>query len=278
MAQTLSEPRPNRRADRHHRLRLDRPGHAAADRAPLHLRPAPGLRHRPAPTSTGPSSSSAACTSSTARSRRDNYRELLTAALPRRTRLLRQPLGRHQLARPDAPLPRARRPLHRHRRRAVGGALLRPLARRRPTAPTTRCARPCGPRSAPTPAGPPPSAAAAPTPAWCRGCSRRRCSGSPPTLGAAGRGAARPRRLGAADAVARASRACTSPSATPRPGATPSRWHASSTPGRSRASSPRASSRPSSAGARHETLVPAERPPARAAAARRRSTSTRRAC
>ena len=46
----LSQPRPHRRADRHHRLRLDRPGHAAADRAALHLRPAPGARHRAAPT------------------------------------------------------------------------------------------------------------------------------------------------------------------------------------------------------------------------------------
>ena len=42
----LSEPRPHRRPGRDHRLRLDRPGHAAADRAALHLRPAPGARHR----------------------------------------------------------------------------------------------------------------------------------------------------------------------------------------------------------------------------------------
>ena len=75
------------------------------------------------------------------------------AALPRRPGLLREPLGRHQLARADAAHPRARRPLHRHRHRALGGALLRPLARRRPTAPTTRCARRCGRRSGRTPGG-----------------------------------------------------------------------------------------------------------------------------
>ena len=69
-------------------------------------------------------------------------------------------------------------------------------------------------------------------------------------------GAGGPRRLGAADARRSGSRACTSPSATPRPGATPSRSAASSTPGRSRASSPRASSRPSSAGGRTRRWFP----------------------
>ena len=46
-------------------------------------------------------------------------------------RLLRQPVGRHLLARPHAPLPRDRRALHRHRRRALAGLLLRQVARKR---------------------------------------------------------------------------------------------------------------------------------------------------
>ena len=50
-------------------------------------------------------------------------------ALPRRPRLLREPLGRHELARAHAARARARRPLHRHRGRALGRPLLRPLAR-----------------------------------------------------------------------------------------------------------------------------------------------------
>ena len=58
------------------------------------------------------------------------------------------------------------------------------------------------------------------------------------------------RRLGAADAVASASRASTSPSATPSAPRRRSRAASSSTPGRSRASSRKGCSRRSSAGAR----------------------------
>ena len=58
---------------------------------------------------------------------RENYRELLTPLLTEGggQRLLRQPLGRHVVARHHAALPRDRRALHRHRRRAVAGLLLR---------------------------------------------------------------------------------------------------------------------------------------------------------
>ena len=64
---------------------------------------------------------------------RDNYRDALEQIPDRRRRpgLLRQPLGRHLLARHHALLPRARRALHRHRRRAVAGLLLRQVARQR---------------------------------------------------------------------------------------------------------------------------------------------------
>ena len=48
-------------------------------------------------------------------------------------------------------------------------------------APTTRCARRCSRSGAGTPAGRPPSPAAAPIRAWCPGSSSRRCSISPST-------------------------------------------------------------------------------------------------
>ena len=62
---------------------------------------------------------------------RDNYRELLGAAADRGRRpgLLRQPLGRHVLARHHGALPGDRRALHRHGHRALAGLLFRPSAR-----------------------------------------------------------------------------------------------------------------------------------------------------
>ena len=56
---------------------------------------------------------------------RDNYRKLLRPAAHRGRRpgLLRQPLGRHLLARHHGVLPRDRRALHRHRGRALGRLL-----------------------------------------------------------------------------------------------------------------------------------------------------------
>jgi len=48
-------------------------------------------------------------------------------------------------------------------------------------APTTRCARWCGPRSARIPAARRRSPAVARIPGWSRGSSRKRCCGSPPT-------------------------------------------------------------------------------------------------
>ena len=64
---------------------------------------------------------------------RDNYREVLGKLLHRRRRpgLLRQSVGRHLLARHHALLPRDRRALYRHRRRAVAGLLFRQVARQR---------------------------------------------------------------------------------------------------------------------------------------------------
>ena len=49
----------------------------------------------------------------------------------RRPGLLRQPVGRHVVARHHALLPRDRRALHRHRRRAVARLLFRQVARQR---------------------------------------------------------------------------------------------------------------------------------------------------
>ena len=216
----LSEPRADRRPDRDDRLRLDRPGHPAADRAPLRLRPPQGHRHRP---HRRPPHLPRAARRPLHPHRR-NPRELQGSshpALPRRPRLLRQPLGRHRLARPPPPLPRARRPLHRHRRRALGRPLLRPLAR----AGRPHQLRP--PRDRPR------REARQPRRHHRRLLLRRQPrhgllapQGSPPPpRHRPRRGRDRPegpRRLGPPDAVASASRASTSPSATPRRAATPS--------------------------------------------------------
>ncbi len=74
-------------------------------------KPARGARHRLRPGSVT----------------QDNYKKLLKPLLTegRRPGLLRQPLGRHRLARSDEALPQARRALHRHRRRAVARLLFR---------------------------------------------------------------------------------------------------------------------------------------------------------
>ena len=77
------------------------------------------------------------------------------AAADRRRRpgLLRQPVGRHLLARHHGALPRDRRALHRHRRRAVARLLFRLASSGRRRAPTTRCARRCSRRGARKPGG-----------------------------------------------------------------------------------------------------------------------------
>ena len=169
----------------------------------------------------------------------------------RRPGLLRQPLGRHLLGRHHGALQRDRRALHRHRRRAVAGLLFRHQARAG-GALELRAARDDARRQARAQARrrPPPSPAAAPIPAWCRGSSSRRCSTSPATsaqvqraedargLGAGWRKQARrqghPHRRARHPARQAAEAAAT----------------CSSTPGRSRASCRKACSRPSSAGAR----------------------------
>ncbi len=76
---------------------------------------------------------------------RDNYRQVLTPLLNgrRRPRHDRQPVGRHLVGRPDGPLQGYRRPLHRHRQRALAGPLRQRQAPRCRSARTTRCARRC---------------------------------------------------------------------------------------------------------------------------------------
>ena len=158
-------------------------GHAAADRAALHLRPAQGPRHRARPTSTAPSSSSAACTSSTTRvtprelpraARRSSSPTAAgSASTSRSTPARSTSCGSAASSASSTSTPWS----------SPGPGIISTSRSTRPTAPTTRCARRCGRRSGRTPAGRRRSAAAAPTRAWCRGCSRRRCCGSPPTLG-----------------------------------------------------------------------------------------------
>ena len=175
-----SQLRPHRRADRADRLRVDRPRHADADRAALHLRPAQGLRHRP--------------------ERRGSH-------LPRAARGALHPPCGHAGELPRAP----RRSFSRTARgsastcrstrarssssgsrassasststpwSSLGRGIISTSRSIPPTAQTMPCARRCGRRSGRSPAGPRRSAAAGPTRGWCRGCSRRRCCGSPPT-------------------------------------------------------------------------------------------------
>ena len=205
---------------------------------------------------------------------RDNYRDVLSKYLTAGggPGLLRQPLGRHLLARHHAPLPRDRRALHRHRRRALAGLLLRQVARKRGAHQLRACARRCWPSAARIRAARPPSPAAAPIRAWSPGSSSRRSSISPRIL--ATRLPSRRRRTsGAVSLSASASRACISPNATPSAPKARSRATCSSTPGRSKASCRKACSRPNSAGARTRNGRRRTRASTRQAAARR-STST----
>ena len=105
------------------------------------------------------------------------------AAVDRRRRpgLLRQSLGRHLLGRHHDAVPRDRRALHRHRRRAVARLLLRQEYRPR-KALELRAARDAARGQAQEPRRHRPrSPPAAPIPAWCPGSSSRRCSTSPAT-------------------------------------------------------------------------------------------------
>ena len=74
---------------------------------------------------------------------RENYRDVLTRFLTggQGPRLLRQSFGRHVLAGDHGALPRDRRALYRHRRRALARLLFRQEHRARRRAPTTPCAR-----------------------------------------------------------------------------------------------------------------------------------------
>ena len=127
------------------------------------------------------------------------------AAADRRRRpgLLRQPVGRHLLARHHGIVPRDRRALHRHRGRAVGGLLLRFQARSRGALELRAARNRAGRAPQAARAAPPRCPAAAPIPAWCPGSSSRRSSTSPATSASSSRsrrrarnGAGSPRRLG----------------------------------------------------------------------------------
>ena len=147
-------PRSHHRPDRDDRLRLDRQGNPAAHRAPFRLRQGPLRRHRPR--RIGPQAARRARhpVSASGHHPRQLPRDARQAAdRRRRPGLLRQSVGRHLLARHHALLPRDRRALHRHRRRALARLLFRQVARRRRRAPTTRCARRCSPSGAPDPGG-----------------------------------------------------------------------------------------------------------------------------
>ena len=118
--------------DRDDRFRIDRQRNIAADRAPLRVRPGALRRHRPE--RFRPEASRRA--RRPLRARGPDARQLSRRAdqIPDRglgPRFLRQPVGRHLVARPHAPLPRARRALRRYRRRALAGLLLRQVARQR---------------------------------------------------------------------------------------------------------------------------------------------------
>ena len=188
----------------------------------------------------------------------------------RRPGLLRQPVGRHLLARHHGALPRDRRALHRHRRRAVARLLFRPKLG--PEARSNYALRETVLAAQPQEPG-----------RHHRGVLLRRQSRHGVLVRQAGaaqrrrrhrpqvQGAEDARGLGPARQEGSASRASTSPSATPSAPSSRSRWTCSSTPGRSRASCRRACSRPSSAGARTRSgcrrTATSTRP-----AARRRST------
>ena len=83
--------------------------------------------HRPARRRQASCSTSAASPSSRRRVTSEELQEAADAAADRGRRpgLLRQPVGRHLLARPDEALPQARRALRRHGRRAVARLLFR---------------------------------------------------------------------------------------------------------------------------------------------------------
>ena len=108
--------------------------------------------------------------------------------------------------------------------------------------------RPWPPNAPAGPAAPPPSPAAARTPAWCLGSSSKHCSTSPRTPSSRSR-SRRPAKIGLSSRKSSASKVSISPSATPSAPSSRSRWRCSSTPGRWRASCRRACSRRSSVGA-----------------------------
>ena len=238
----LARSRPYRRPHRDDRLRLDRQGHAAADRAAFRVRQVPNFvvidpddKDRRLLDERGIRFVHEAVT-------RDNYRKLLTPLLTAgggqgfcvNLSVDTSSLDIMELCND------ARRALHRHRQRAVGRLLFRHQARAGGTL-ELRAARghADGQARRASPAAPPRCPAAAPTPAWSRGSSSRRCSTSPATPSSrsrsrrparTGRGLQAARRQGHPHRRARhparpraeAARTCSS---------TPGRWRASCSEG-----------------------------------------------
>ena len=97
----------------------------------------------------------------------------------RRAGFLRQPLGRHLLARHHGTRAANSARSTSIRWPSPGPASTSTRARARRRAPTTRCARSSSTRAAAIRAARRRCPAAAPIPAWCRGSSSRRCSTSP---------------------------------------------------------------------------------------------------
>ena len=180
MSPSCANLRENYRPHRHDRLRLDRQRHAAADRAAFRIRQVAHRRHRPG---RGPQG--------LARQHgvrfiqqgitRDNYREVLVPLLTEgggQGFCVNLSVDTSSLDIMDA-VPRNRRALYRHRRRAVARLLFR--REDRPGSALQLCAaRNAAGRQAQEPGrARPRSPAAAPIPAWCPGSSSRRCSISP---------------------------------------------------------------------------------------------------
>ena len=125
MSPPCANPCENFRPHRHDRLRLDRQGHAAADRAPFRLRQVALRHHRSARGRRAREAARRALHQ--AGGDQGQLSRAAGAAAHRRRRpgLLRQSVGRHLLGRHHDAVPRDRRALCRHRGRAVARLLFR---------------------------------------------------------------------------------------------------------------------------------------------------------
>ena len=247
----LAGARTFRGPDRHDRVRLDRQGHPAADRAAYRLRPLQARRDRARRRAIGSCWTSARSASSMPALTKENYRDLLTPLLtggPGRG-MMREPVGRHLLGRPDGvrqdldafyidtvvePWPglytdRSLSPSARSNY-ALRESVLE-LRRRRPGGITAVSC--CGAN-----------------PGMVSWMVKQALLDVAARSRHRGRRAAHPRRLGAAHAARRRQGHPHRRARHPARARAQAARRPSSTPGRSKASSPKACSRPSSAGAR----------------------------